>query len=344
MYHLVPMKRLLPTHSDYKNILLEQQAILTALVQDQYVGGSVRLRQIAEYTFEDRGIYRVDFSDGCSYVLRAFRYDVKEVLLSQASLLMYLEQQAYPASRILHTISNDTVALYKNWIALMISYVDGALADFSPEHLTLLGAQLGALHAQSEHILSTIDSSTFPNSRLHPSHIPAQLFPPRVMQLPEELRELYEASVTTITTLLQATQLPITLLHGDCWPRNAVVADNGWLTLIDWDCAGLGPAVLDVGYLLLTCHLARPQLPVMHADPVLIAAVMRGYYQQRRLTGQELVVLREAVHFETARRVLASDVLTNIANNWREDVRIQKELARFVVSDEIAEIARSLVS
>ncbi len=338
------MKRLTPNQKDYSNLLLAQQTTLTALVQDQYFSGSVQLQQIAEYIFEDRGIYRVGFSDGCSYVLRAFRYNVKEILQRQATLYTYLEQQAYPAPRILHTINGSAIALYQNWMTLMVSYVEGSLADFSLEHLTLLGAQLGMLHARSEHILDHTASSAFPTSRLHPQELQKrELTSHEVAQLPGVLRTLYEASVATLDTLQQATQLPITLLHGDCWPHNAVVAEDGQLTLIDWDCAGLGPAILDVGYLLLTCHLGQPQLPKMYADPTRIEAVIQGYNQQRRLMANELVVLREAVHFETARRVLANGMFAEIADNWQEDVRIQKELARFTVSNEISEIARKLV-
>jgi len=339
------MKRLTPTSIDYIKILLFQQEVLTKLVQDQYVSGPVLLRQIAEYTFEDRGIYRVDRSNGHSHVLRAFRYNVKDILLSQAALLTYLEQQTYSAPRVLHTLAGTPVALYENWIALMISYVDGELADFSPEQLMLLGAQLSKLHAQSEHILNNSYSSTLPHSRLNLQQLQIRMLnSTQVVRLPEQLHELYEASVATIATLQQAAQLPITLLHGDCWPHNAIVADDGHITLIDWDCAGLGPAILDLGYLLLTCHLGKPQLPTMYADPMLIAAVVRGYCQQRRLTVYELAVLREAVHFDTARRVLASNMFADVVDNWHEDARIQKALARFAVSDEIAEIAQKLVS
>ncbi len=339
------MNRLTPEQLDYKKIMLEQQATLTALVQDQYLSGPIQLQQIAEYTFEDRGIYRVLFDDGQSYVLRAFRFDVREDLLSQAALLTYLEHQEYFAPHVLHTLAGSSVALYENWMALMVSYVDGMLADFSPEQLTLLGTQIGKLHAQSEHILDNPYRSAFPYSRLHPQQLQISAsYAPQEEQLPEVLRELYQASIATIATLQQAVQLPITLLHGDCWPHNAVIDENRRLTLIDWDCAGLGPAILDVGYLLLSCHLGKPQLPMMHADPLLIEAVMRGYYQQRQLTKYELSVLREAVHFETARRVIADTMLTNRADDWQNDVRIQKGLARFAVSDEIARIAQELVS
>lgn len=337
------MKQLTHNQIDYNKLLLEQQALLTRLVQDQYITGPVRLTQIAEYTFEDRGIYRVDVEDGYSYVLRAFRYDVKNALLSQVALLAYLEQQGYPAPHVLHTISGTSFAFYENWMTLMVSYIEGSLADFSSEHLTRLGAQLGMLHTHSEQIANSTSSFAFPTSRLHPHQLPAQIaFSSKDIQLPSELQKLYKASATTLGILQQATLLPITLLHGDCWPHNAVISRHEEITLIDWDCAGLGPAVLDVGYLLLTCHLGKPQLPTMRADPALITAVVHGYCQQRQLNRYELAVLHEAVHFETARRVLTNDMLANVQSGRHEDVRIQKELARFAISDEIATIAHNL--
>ena len=337
------MERLTHNQIDYNKLLLEQQALLTRLVQDQYIAGPVRLIEIAEYTFKDRGIYRVDLEDSSSYVLRAFRYDVKNALLSQVALLAYLEQQAYPAPRVLHTISGTSLAFYENWMTLMVSYIEGELADFSSEHLTLLGARLGMLHTHSEQIANSTNSFAFPTSRLHPRQLPTQAaFSSKDVQLPSEIQKLYKASATTLGTLQQATLLPITLLHGDCWPHNAVISRQEEITLIDWDCAGLGPAILDVGYLLLTCHLGKPQLPTMRADPARIAAVVRGYCQQRQINRYELAVLHEAVHFETARRILTNDMLANVQSDWHKDVRIQKELARFAVSDEIARIAHNL--
>jgi len=333
------MQRLLPNQKDYTKILNEQHVILTTLVQDQYRSDVVQLHQIAEYTFEDRGIYHVDFADGRSYVLRAFRYDVKNDLLGQTAVFDYLEQQSYPAPCLLRTHSGSPIAIFENWMAVMVSYLEGSLLDFSTHSLTQLGTRLAMLHAISEQ--TQTETNRLPDSRLYPRQLPPQSFASETFTdtLPRELSTLYEASKTTIATLQHATSLPITLLHGDCWPHNAVLTAEGQVMLIDWDCAGLGPAILDVGYLLLMCHLGKPQLPKMYADSARIAAVVQGYCQYRCPTADELHVLREAVHFETARRILAYDMLSHINGNWQKDIPIQKELARFAVSDEIAEIA-----
>jgi Ser/Thr protein kinase RdoA (MazF antagonist) len=53
-----------------------------------------------------------------------------------------------------------------------------------------------------------------------------------------------------VRSLLQEVGGPDTLLHGDLWPQN-VMAGPGWLRLIDWDRAGVGPAVYDLSTLLL---------------------------------------------------------------------------------------------
>jgi hypothetical protein len=46
--------------------------------------------------------------------------------------------------------------------------------------------------------------------------------------------------------------------------------------MVDWEDAGWGPPVFEVGYLLLTCHLDRLQLPAVRADAGRIAVVATG--------------------------------------------------------------------
>lgn len=41
-------------------------------------------------------------------------------------------------------------------------------------------------------------------------------------------------------------QQPATLLHGDYWPGNIAVLEDGLLATYDWQLAGIGPAVIDV--------------------------------------------------------------------------------------------------
>ncbi|ORT57251.1 aminoglycoside phosphotransferase family protein [Streptomyces sp. CB03238] len=72
----------------------------------------------------------------------------------------------------------------------------------------------------------------------------------------ERLRHLFPgAEVDALHRLLDradavtalARRLPSTLVHGDFHPRNAGVADDGTMTLIDWEHVGVGPVGYDLG-------------------------------------------------------------------------------------------------
>jgi hypothetical protein len=49
---------------------------------------------------------------------------------------------------------------------------------------------------------------------------------------------------------------PDTLLHGDLWPSNLLVLENGEVRLIDWDHAGVGPAAYDLSNMLMRLPVA----------------------------------------------------------------------------------------
>lgn len=244
------------------------------------------------------------------------------------------------------TRDGGLLASYAGWTALLISFLEGDVADFALDSLELLGNLAGHLHMLSFNVLVEARSASLPESRLRPTQSASQAIANLVQALPlvpGVLHQFYETSIMVLQRVQQAQHmglLPEMLLHGDCWPRNAVRQASGGMALIDWDCAGIGPAILDVGYLLLTCHLGKPQFPSMQADEQRIAAVVHGYCQQRKPSAAELSVLEEAVLYDVARRVGLEKPLSALSDGWSEEVWWQKMLARYHVAPEIAAIAR----
>ena len=102
---------------------------------------------------------------------------------------------------------------------------------------------------------------------------------------------------------------PDTLLHGDLWPSNVIVADGGGggrvgVRLIDWDEAGVGPYGYDLSTLLL--RFERPDRP----------AILDAYRRAAgRLAGWKLPPPRElGLILETAAQArLASLLVWSIA-------------------------------
>ncbi len=136
--------------------------------------------------------------------------------------------------------------------------------------------------------------------------------------------------------------LPTTLIHGDCWHANAVRTVHDTLVLIDWDCAGLGPAVLDLGNLLLTSHYDLSAPLVLEPDQSSIHAIMEGYQSQRLLTEQERMSIADAVRFPLAFH--AGNYLEQADDVGSETIFLQKLQARFDITEEVSRAALMCVA
>lgn len=326
--------------------MAEQQELLTWLVNDVYGGHGAVLHAISPYLLEDRGIYRVDWADGTSSILRAFLADVTDELLGHAAVLDYLQQRHFLAPTVKYTHDGKRVASYADWRTLMVSFLVGEMADFALPNLELLGNLVGHLHTLSCNVLAEEESAAYlPESRLRPTQEASQAivnFAQALPHVPVALRSFCENAMLALQQIQQAQQsglLPEVIIHGDCWPGNAVLTPEGEMALIDWDGAGIGPALLDLGYLLLTCHLGQPQLPAMHANEACIAAVVRGYCQQRKPGNLELSMLKDAVLYDVARRVGLEKLPAALVGERGQEIWLQKMQVRYHVCPEIAAIA-----
>jgi len=344
-------------------------AALVGRLLDEYHERSVPPADIhvaAGSEHETRVTYLLTLPDGSGQVIRAFRGDapvpvhsrdlrnltVADWLIGRAHTLAWLEAAAYPAPRPVRTRTGELVGVAGPWLSWATSFVTGDLLLPTLSQLRSLGAALARLHQVAP--WPALPSGRGDGADLASLH-PAVAGPAAVARLdavdglvPAGWQQLYAACRDAALTILGASgSWTETVVHGDVWARNAVQADNGPVTLIDWENGGLGLAVIDLGNSLLECHLEaavpdhRPDAWLISPDEDRIAAVTAGYAAVRRLSPAELSLLPAAtkfaaavagsVHFELALLSGVSGPAMDARLSWLEN--------RMAVADEVAELA-----
>ena len=303
--------------------------------------------------------------DGPGLVVRAFRTDVPlagqfrggrpeavtDWLRSRAATLDWLAEHAYPAPRVIRTRSGDLVGLAGIWATLATTYVTGTPLGPSAGQLRLLGEALGRLHA-----LGAAGGGTAMAAMGRAAWDPETAIPAALDRLeavesltPADWRPLLDQFRAVLLSVGQrAPALPSAVVHGDPWPGNAIHTAQDQVTLIDWENAGLGLPLLDLGFCLLECHLdvglPTNQPPAWHIQPDenRVAAIAAGYSRWRRLQPAEKDLLLEgilfpaayvgAIHFEQA-------LLAGVRGRSM-DVRLERLRNRLAVGGAVAELAR----
>jgi Ser/Thr protein kinase RdoA (MazF antagonist) len=141
-----------------------------------------------------------------------------------------------------------------------------------------------------------------------------------------------------LEALAPVEALPVCIVHGDCWPLNAVLTPDRAIVLIDWDGAGYGPPLLDLGKLLLAAHydLSRPL--EVEANPAWVAAMLEGYAERRPLGAAERALLPAAVPFWLA--YSAAEYAEATSTLATDDLFFQKLRARLAAAEAIAALVR----
>jgi Ser/Thr protein kinase RdoA (MazF antagonist) len=252
--------------------------------------------------------------------------------------LQWLAAQNFPALRVRPTLAGELVGTHGGWWSCLLIYVEGHMVEPHSGSLRAVGAALAQLHALGQAPGASVE---LPASTWHPATaIPATL---EVLSatagLPHSLQPLRRGLLDAAQQLEQRTDLLLSVVHGDCWHTNAIQTEHGGIVFVDWDSAGWGLPVLDLGQLLLASHhdLAQP-LRLEH-DPQRIAAILEGYTAHRPLSPAERQTLLSAMRFGLAHRF--APALVEAAQGQRDvdDVVIRKLQLRFDACTEIAAIA-----
>jgi Ser/Thr protein kinase RdoA (MazF antagonist) len=327
--------------------------LIAGLVRRAYGAEPIALEPLGNDLTGERVTYSAALDDGRIVLLRGLRLGsrlplwhggggAEAWLRERARVLEWLAQQGYPAPRVVRARNGKLLATDAGYCALAITYLPGRLLPRTTQHLERLGGVLGWLHALGAR--SGTDVS-LPASWWHPldhaiTPLLAQLDGVRAA-VPARWQPLHAAFVATLAAVGVRGDLPLTTIHGDCYPANAVETTAGEVALIDWDCAGRGAAVLDLGSLLLA---AQPDIAVsepLTVDPRLVAAMLAGYRQHREPTVQERTHLLAATRFGVA-FVGALRFAWAREQGWSERLEwsLRRLQARYTAAEEVARLAQ----
>lgn len=197
--------------------------------------------------------------------------------LELEKVLVHLALHDFPCHRLITRIGQQVVTQFAEGEILS--------SDCSVPLLASLGELLARLHT-----LPTSD--TLPDAKMLSAG-----------ELSFALSCLKEARGARSTPLLEELEaailsfpsfytLPLNLLHNDIHPGNVIVKEDE-LCVIDWEGAGRGPAIVDLGFLLSSIYPKDPDVDLGER----VRAVLRGYTSVREIGEDELELLRSAIEF-----------------------------------------------
>lgn len=312
------------------------------LTVQNYPITSATLTPIHLFESVDRGVYKVEHPDGPPLLLRACRSGTWMAgrLAETAMALDVLAAMGYPAPIVQRTNDGSLLANYGEWAAQLLTFVEGELVSHSLCDLAEMGAMLARLHCLSSEYLRKIEPS-IPNCRWHPK----EKLKPWLKNLnavaeliPEELQSRYRSCMEAVATVLLWPKLPISILHTDCNPQNAIRNKKGQITFIDWDGIGFGPAILDLAYLLFYCHILQDSWPTIKPNETWIDAILGGYSRNRALSPAESECLPSAIAFVECHH-FARGLPDAVRGEWTQDRGLTRFYGREKVVPQIVEIA-----
>jgi Ser/Thr protein kinase RdoA (MazF antagonist) len=301
---------------------------------------------------------------GGATLVRAYRMDVPlpeyfrgsgaasvtDWLLGRAATLEWLAVRGYAAPRVVPTREGDPVGVAASWLTLGTTFVPGRAVVRG--QLGLLGAALGRLHALPAEAGPPGPGVPAPGlASWHPAAaVPAALARLDAVAplLRGEWRPLHEQFRATLLAVQAAAPgLPRAVVHGDAWPKNAVVMPDGRAALIDWENGGLGLPVVDLGHCLMECHLepgldaGQPAAWHIRPDPGRVAAVLDGYTRWRPVHHAEREILPEGIRFATAYigAIHFERALIDGVRGPTMDARLARLRNRIAVSQAVADLA-----
>lgn len=316
-----------------------ERPFLIECIRERYRAQVVSLHRLPSYS--GKYIYQVSLANGTLWILRVVEDSSKATFVELVHLLLFFEQENYPTERVVFTIEQTAVVTVGDWHLLMTTFLVGTPLEYAPPTFSLLGAIVGRLHALKPSLTyvppraSMLPANELAFARQQLDAVASRVTHPYITQ--------YDLLEKALLSIDRGMRLPTTLIHNDCHPANALVTAPGHVILLDWEGAGMGPAILDVGFLLVNCDGKAPWEPLstgsFHPNEELLQAVLEGYCQYHQLTTDELDYLPDAIRFRSL--VFGAGSFASAIAQQKSAEFSQWWWKRYCAAGEIADVART---
>jgi Ser/Thr protein kinase RdoA (MazF antagonist) len=213
----------------------------------------------------------------------------REVAERHATLFDFLRERGFAhAPTVLKTRTGRNYCEIDGRYVYILEFIEGSQPERTRENYRLLGEVAGLLHTMKG----------YPHNYL--------------FSVADAVPELYDLAqglpfgdeyVQIVSTLPDFEHLPVSLIHGEIL-GNAIQKPDGTIVIVDWDEAGIGTRILDLGHPLIQVFISED----LEFDGERAHAFYRGYSSKVRLTDQEVDHVFDAGLFYALRYIVHGDL------------------------------------
>lgn len=162
-----------------------------------------------------------------------------------------------------------------NQFVYIMEHIDGKMPERTPENWAQLGEIAAKLHNTSDYPYETLFTVESEMSKFAETA--------KKLSFADEYIELVES-------LPNFSDLSTSLIHTDIGPHNAIQKPDDVIVLTDWDDAGVGTTILDLGFPLI-CHFVTHDLKF---EKEKAEAFYNAYFSKRNLPNIEKSLIFDA--------------------------------------------------
>lgn len=215
----------------------------------------------------ERIVYKV-LSDEGYYVFKASAGSKSRSQIEKdTAIFSYLEAHDFPAPRLLVTKAGTNFAEYGNQFLYALNFIEGERLESSEASYSQLGKLTADLHKLADYGVHTDFKASVVIKEMIEKN--------KVYPIGDE----YDA---LLKNLPDFDSMPQGLIHTDIGLNNAIRRSDRQVVLIDWDDAGIGTRILDIGFPLICGFVTNDSF-----DSVNAKAYYSSYFENIILSTEE---------------------------------------------------------